>query len=61
MNKFLKWLDRNRKSIGYTCGGLNFLAAVNFYLQGQTGLALLWFVIGMFLIWDAADYKKDHA
>jgi len=61
MSKFVEWFNRNRRPIGYTIGGLNLLAAVNYYFQGQTGMAVLWTVIGAFLIWDAADYKKDHA
>jgi hypothetical protein len=58
--KFLEWLGSKRKAVGYTIGGLNLLAALNYYLTGQTGLAVLWVVIGMFLIWDAAEYKKDN-
>jgi hypothetical protein len=60
MSKFFEWLSSKRKAVGYTIGGLNLLAALNYYLTGQTGLAVLWVVIGMFLIWDAAEYKKDH-
>ena len=60
MSKFLEWLGSKRRAVGYTIGGLNLLAALNYYLTGQTGLAVLWVVIGMFLIWDAAEYKKDN-
>jgi hypothetical protein len=55
--KFLEWFGRNRKPVGYTIGALNLLAALNYYLNGQTSLAVLWIVIGMFLIWDAAEFK----
>ncbi len=60
MSKFLEWLYAKRKSIGYTIGGLNLLAALNYYLNGQHSLAVIWTVIAMFLIWDAAEYKKDN-
>lgn len=57
MTKFLDWMNRNRKQIGYTVGGLNLLAAVNYYFQGQTGLAVVWTVIGLFLVFDAYEFK----
>ena len=57
LGKFLEWFGSKRKPVGYTIGGLNLLAAVNYYFQGQTGMAVTWTVIGMFLIWDAAEYK----
>lgn len=57
MNKFLEWMYVKRKPIGYTIGGLNLLAAVNYYFQGQTGMAVTWTVIGLFLIWDAYEFK----
>ena len=57
MTKFLDWMNRNRKQIGYTVGVLNMLVALNHYIQGQSGLAALWFVIGVMFIWDAADSK----
>ncbi len=57
MKSFLEWMDRNRKPIGYTIGGLNVLMALNYALIGQFGLAVLWFVIGFFLLVDARGYK----
>jgi hypothetical protein len=57
MTKFLEWMNRNRKQIGYTIGGLNLLAAVNYYFQGQTGMAVVWTVIGLFLVFDAYEFK----
>ena len=57
MSKFFEWMYTKRKAIGYTIGGLNLLAAVNYYLQGQTGMAVTWTVIGIFLIWDAHEFK----
>ena len=57
MNKFLEWMYAKRKAIGYTVGGLNLLAAVNYYFNGQTGMAVTWTVIGLFLIFDAYEFK----
>jgi hypothetical protein len=57
MNKFFEWVYAKRKAIGYTVGGLNVLAAVNYAFNGQTGMAVLWTVIGLFLIWDAYEFK----
>lgn len=57
MSKFFEWLMRNRKPVGYTIGGLNLLAALNYYIMGLTGMAVIWTVIGLFLVWDAYEYK----
>lgn len=57
MSKFFEWLGRYRKPVGYTIGGLNLLAAVNYYLTGQTGMAVTWAVIGAFLILDTHEFK----
>jgi hypothetical protein len=59
MKTFLSWLIRYRKPIGYVIGGLNLLAALNYWINGQAALALLWVVIGSFIIWDAYDYHKE--
>jgi len=52
MNKIGQWIDRNRKPISFTVGGLNVLAGINFAVQGQYGLAVLWIVIGGLFVWD---------
>jgi hypothetical protein len=57
MNKFLDWFYKNRKTIGYTIGGLNLLSAVNYAVNGDYGLAVLWTVIGAFLVIDAHEFK----
>lgn len=57
MTKFFDWVGRNRKSISYTIGGLNLLAAVNFAVQGYHGMAVLWIAIAFMLIWDGYDAK----
>lgn len=57
MSKFFEWFGRNRKPIGYTIGVLNVLVAVNHLLHGETGLAVLWFVIGGTILFDTYEYK----
>lgn len=57
MNSFLNWIYKNRKPIGYTVGGLNVLSAINHAVNGDWGMAVLWFVIGAFLILDAYEFK----
>lgn len=57
LEKFMLWFERNRKPIGYTIGGLNVLSGLNHALHGDAGLAVLWIVIGGFLIIDARTYK----
>lgn len=52
-NKFFVWLDTNRKPIGYSFGGLNLVVALIYALMGEYGLAMLWTVIGGFMIQDA--------
>ena len=57
MNKFLDWFYKNRKTIGYTIGGLNLLSAVNYAVNGDYGMAVLWTVIGAFLVIDTYEFK----
>jgi hypothetical protein len=57
MRKFFEWFSNNRKPIGYTVGALNVLSGVNFLLQGDIGLAVLWFVIGGTILFDTYEYK----
>ncbi len=55
-DKFFEWLGRNRKTIGYTVGGLNLLAALNYLVQGQYGLAVLWLAIGGMIVLDTRGF-----
>jgi len=57
MNKFSEWFGKNRKAVGYTVGSLNLLASVSYFLQGNIGLACLWFVIGSTIMFDTYEYK----
>lgn len=56
-DRFLEWLGRNRRAIGYTAGGLNLLVALNHLIQGEIGLAVLWLVIGIMMLIDVGAYK----
>lgn len=53
----LVWFGRNRRTIGYTIGGLNVLAGLSYALQGQFGMTLLWLVIGGMIILDTHEFK----
>jgi hypothetical protein len=57
LDKFFVWFGNNRKTIGYSIGGLNVLGGLNHALHGDYGLALLWFIIGGFLILDSYEFK----
>jgi hypothetical protein len=56
MDKFFEWFGRNRKTIGYTVGGLNLLAAVSYLIQGQYGLAILWLFVGSMIVYDSQRF-----
>ena len=56
MDKFFIWFGRNRKTIGYTVGGLNLLLAVNYLIQGQYGMAMLWLLIGGMIVYDTRGF-----
>jgi hypothetical protein len=57
LDKFIVWFGNNRKTIGYTIGGVNILAGLNHAFQGDYGLALLWFIIGGAIILDSYEFK----
>ena len=56
IDKFFIWFGRNRKTIGYTIGGLNLLLAVNYLIQGQYGMAMLWLLIGGMIVYDTRGF-----
>jgi hypothetical protein len=56
MDKFFEWFGRNRKTIGYTAGGLNLLVAVSYLIQGQWGMAMLWVFIGAMIVYDTRGF-----
>ena len=55
-DKFLIWLGRNRRPIGYTVGALNLLVAGSHLAQGEYGLAILWLVIGAMIVIDTRGF-----
>jgi hypothetical protein len=56
-DKFIVWFGRNRRTIGYTVGGLNLLVALSHLIQGQYGSMLLWLVIGSMIVFDTWEFK----
>ncbi len=56
-DRFVAWLERNRRAIGYTAGGLNVLAGVNYLFQGQTGMGFLYLGIGIMLVLDTWEFR----
>jgi len=56
MDKFFEWFGRNRKTIGYTAGGLNLLVAVSYLIQSQWGMAMLWVFIGAMIVYDTRGF-----
>jgi hypothetical protein len=56
-DKFFVWFGHNRKTIGYTIGGLNLLTALSHLIQGHLGLMLFWLVIGCMIMFDAWKFK----
>jgi hypothetical protein len=57
VDKFFVWFGNNRKTIGYTIGGINVLSGINYAVQGNYGLALLWLIIGSAIILDSYEFK----
>jgi hypothetical protein len=57
MEKIKGWLWSNRSKIGYTIGALNLLSGISYAVNGDYGLAVLWLVIGSFIIYDVKTYK----
>ena len=56
-DRILDWLELNRRPVGYTVGGLIILAGVGYALQGSWGMAVLWIVLGSFLVWDTHQFR----
>lgn len=57
LDKFIVWFGNNRKTIGYTIGGVNVLSGINYVVQGNYGLALLWLIIGGAIVLDSYEFK----
>jgi hypothetical protein len=57
MNKFSNWFSRNRKTIGYTIGGLNIVSGLGQIADGQFWPGIVWLVLGAALVFDAYEFK----
>lgn len=53
MNKFLGWLYRCRKPLGYTLGIANILMGMLYLYFDMAGMGILWLVIGGWILHDA--------
>ena len=57
MDKFLNWFGRNRKTIGYTVGGLNVVDGVVSMAFGDYTNGMLWLVVGTVILIDTKEFK----
>jgi len=57
MEKFMEWFGRNRKTIGYTVGGLNVLNGVVSLVTGNFWSGIIFIVLGSAIIFDAKTFK----
>jgi hypothetical protein len=55
--KFVQWFERNRKSIGYTIGGLNIVSGLGQIADGQVWAGIVWLMLGVALVFDAHQFK----
>jgi hypothetical protein len=55
--KFVQWFERNRKSIGYTIGGLNIVSGLGQIAGGQFWTGIVWLILGASLVFDAYKFK----
>jgi hypothetical protein len=57
MNNFLNWFGRNRKTIGYTVGGLNVVDGIVSIAFGDYTNGMLWLVVGTVILIDTKEFK----
>ena len=57
MEKFMEWFGRNRKTIGYTIGGINVLNGVASVALGDTLNGVFFIVLGSAIIFDSKVFK----
>lgn len=55
--KFVQWFERNRKTIGYSIGGLNIVSGLGHMADGQFWPGIVWLVLGIALVFDAYEFK----
>jgi hypothetical protein len=56
-DKFFVWFGRNRKTIGYTVGGLNMLNGIISVAVGDTANGIFWLILGSAIVFDAKMFK----
>ena len=57
LDKFFEWFGRNRKTIGYTVGGVNLGSGIAAIAGGSVWPGVLWLVLGAAIILDAKVFK----
>jgi hypothetical protein len=57
MNTFFEWFGRNRKTIGYTVGGVNLGAGIAAIAGGSFWPGIVWLVLGGSIILDTRMFK----
>ena len=57
MEKFFEWFGRNRRTIGYTVGGINVLNGVLSIALGNTWSGVFFIVLGSAIVFDAKVFK----
>lgn len=57
MSKFLNWFSRNRRTIGYTVGGLNLLDGIVSLAFGDYTNGALWTLVGIVILIDTKEFK----
>lgn len=55
MDKFFNWFNKNRRTIGFTVGGLCLLSSVNYLLDGNAVGCVLYLLLGIMIIVDARN------
>ena len=53
MDKFFDWFNKNRRTIGFTIGGLCLLSSVSNFLTGDAIGSVLYLLVGVMIIADA--------
>lgn len=56
-DKFFEWFGRNRKTIGYTVGGINVFNGVMSLAFGDTVSGIFWLILGSAIVFDAKMFK----
>ena len=57
MDKFFEWFGRNRKTIGYTVGGINMLNGIISVAIGDIANGIFWIILGSAIVFDAKMFK----